>query len=60
MTLLSLVHNCPMTMHDILRGVGQDETPDVFDVMASYEEWVFFERQKDQDPSSSLSALTDE
>eukprot|EP00975_Prorocentrum_lima_P043277 9086868-Prorocentrum_lima.AAC.1 len=57
MTLLSVVHNCPVTMGDILRGVVKDETPDVFNVMASYEEGV--SQQKDRDPNSSLSAQTD-
>eukprot|EP00975_Prorocentrum_lima_P002568 565645-Prorocentrum_lima.AAC.1 len=60
MTLPALVHTCPVTMGDILRGVVEDETPDILNVMVSYEEWVSFDQQKDQDPNSSLSAQTDE
>eukprot|EP00975_Prorocentrum_lima_P048066 10051940-Prorocentrum_lima.AAC.1 len=59
MPLLSLVHTYPVTMGDLLRGLVEDETPDIFDDMASYEEWVSFDQQKDQGPNSS-SAQADE
>eukprot|EP00975_Prorocentrum_lima_P044874 9397932-Prorocentrum_lima.AAC.1 len=60
MTLLSAARTCPVAMGDILRGVVEDETPDIFNVMASYEEWGSFEfgQQKILNPNSSLSAQT--